>query len=221
MHPGRILSRRRAVAALSLGAAGVLLPRLAADAAEGQLETASVRLVQDPSACVAPEYVVEDLLRDEGFVDIGYVPVASDADDQKMLNENKADFALDFALKFIAAIDAGDPLTVLCGVHLGCFELFAKESIRNRFVENFTSSAQIASYIMDLEYFGFPLDYLDTYTQHIAEVSAEDLHRMGHTYLHPEHSTILVEGDLSTFDKPLATLGKPQEIKLEDYANEP
>jgi hypothetical protein len=56
---------------------------LAAEAAEGQLETTRVRLVQDPSACVAPEYVVQDMLRDEGFIEIGYVPVASDADHQK------------------------------------------------------------------------------------------------------------------------------------------
>ncbi len=97
----------------------------------------------------------------------------------------------------------------------------AKEAIRNRFVENFTSSAQIASYIMNLEFFGFPPDYLDTYTRHIGQVSADDLRRMGNTYLHPERSTILIVGDLSTFDKPLATLGKPQEIKPVDYAQDP
>ncbi len=96
----------------------------------------------------------------------------------------------------------------------------AKESIRNRFVENFTSSAQIASYVMNLEFFGFPPDYLDTYTDHIAQVSREDLHRMGQTYLHPERFSILVMGDLSTFDKPISTLGKPQEIKLPDYSQE-
>jgi zinc protease len=96
----------------------------------------------------------------------------------------------------------------------------AKESIRNRFVENFTSSAQIAEYVMNLEFFGFPPDYLDTYTQHIAQVSQEDLHRMGQSYVHPEHFTILLMGDLSTFDKPVATLGKPQEIKIPDYSQE-
>src|SRR5262249_34847549 len=53
----------------------------------------------------------------------------------------------------------------------------AKEAIRNRFVENFTSSAQIAAYVMNLEFFGFPPDYLDTYPQHIADVSASDLKR--------------------------------------------
>jgi zinc protease len=97
----------------------------------------------------------------------------------------------------------------------------AKESIRNRFVENFTSSAQIASYVMNLEYFGFPPDYLDTYTQHIGQVSVEDLRRMGSTYLHPDHATILIMGDLSTFEKPVSTLGKPQEIKVIDYAQDP
>jgi NitT/TauT family transport system substrate-binding protein len=126
-----MLSRRRVVGALSLAGTGALVPSFAAAPAEDRLETTSVRLVQDPSTCVAPEYVVDDLLRDEGFTEIGYAEVATDADDQKMLNENKADFALDFALKFVMAIDAGDPLTVLCGVHLGCFELFARDSIRN------------------------------------------------------------------------------------------
>jgi len=96
----------------------------------------------------------------------------------------------------------------------------AKESIRNRFVENFTSSAQIAAYRINLDYFGFPSDYLDTYTQNIAEVSAEDLGRVGRRYIHPEHQTMLVMGDLSTFDKPISTLGKPQEIKLIDYSQE-
>jgi len=96
----------------------------------------------------------------------------------------------------------------------------AKESIRNRFVENFTSSAQIAAYMMNLEYFGFPKDYLDTYTQKIGEIDAAALRRMGQTYMHPERATILVMGDLSTFEKPLSTLGRPQEIKLIDYSQE-
>ncbi len=96
----------------------------------------------------------------------------------------------------------------------------AKEAIRNRFVENFTSSLQIASYVMNLEFFGFPEDYLDTYTQHIAQVSKENLRRVGQTYLHPEHFAILIMGDLSTFDKPMSTLGRPQEIKLPDYSQE-
>ena len=67
---------------------------------------------------------------------------------------------------------------------------------------------------------GFPADYLDTYTLKIGAVETADLQRVGRAYLHPERSTVLVMGDLSTFDKPLSTLGKPQEIKLIDYSQE-
>ena len=125
------LSRRRFVRALSLAGAAALLPSSAAITADGRLETTSVRLVQDPSSCLAPQYVAEELLRAEGFTEISYVEVASDALDQETIAVGKADFALDFALKFITAIDAGVPLTVLSGVHVGCFDLFANKTIRN------------------------------------------------------------------------------------------
>src|SRR4029077_10496282 len=101
-------TRRRFVRAFSLAGASVLLP--SAGFAEERLETTRVRLVQDPSSCLAPQYVAEELLRDQGFTDIRYVEVASDADDQKMIATGAADFALDFALKFITAIDADQPL---------------------------------------------------------------------------------------------------------------
>ncbi len=97
---------------------------------------------------------------------------------------------------------------------------WAKESIRNRFIENYTSSAQIAADIMNSEALGFPANYMDTYTAHIAQVSEQDLRRVAKKYLHPDLSAILIMGDLSTFDKPISTLGKPQEIKLIDYTND-
>ena len=50
-----------------------------------------MRLVQDPSSCLAPQYVAEELLRDEGFTEVEYVEVASDADDQKMIASGSAD----------------------------------------------------------------------------------------------------------------------------------
>jgi zinc protease len=97
----------------------------------------------------------------------------------------------------------------------------AQDAIRNRFVENFTSSSQIAAELMNNEYFGFPPDYLDTYPERIGRVTEADLRRVGKTYMHPDQSAILVVGDLSTFDKPISTLGSPKEIKLLDYSQEP
>src|SRR5262245_35233118 len=112
-------SRRCFIRGISLVGAAALLHASREIAVAGGLETTSVRLVQDPSSCLAPQYVAEELLRDQGFTDIRYVETASDADDQKMIASGAADFAMDFALKFITSIDAGDNLKVLGGIHVG------------------------------------------------------------------------------------------------------
>ena len=123
------LTRRGFVSGLSLATVGILAWPLAVPAKD-KLETTAVRLVQDQSTCLAPQYVAEDLLRTEGFTDISFVKVP-DALDQEMIARSKADFALDFALKYVTAIDAGEPITVLCGLHVGCFDLFVSDAIRN------------------------------------------------------------------------------------------
>jgi NitT/TauT family transport system substrate-binding protein len=72
-------TRRRFLTTLSLaGAAGLVRARLAL-AEEGEPEITSVRLHKSPSICNAPRYVAQELLRSEGFTDIRYVSVPSDA----------------------------------------------------------------------------------------------------------------------------------------------
>jgi len=73
---------------------------------------------------------------------------------------------------------------------------------------------------MNNEYFGFPADYLETYPQKIAHVSVADVQRVAKTYIQPTKATVLMVGDLSTFEKPISTLGKAQEIQLIDYTND-
>jgi NitT/TauT family transport system substrate-binding protein len=122
-------TRRGFLTALSLaGAAGLLrAPRLLA--AEGALETTTVRL-QSPRLCVAPLYVAEELLRAEGFTDIRYVEGPSDPTEP--LVRGKVDFSAIYASDFVRAIDAGEPIiTLLAGVMVGCFELFGNEGIRS------------------------------------------------------------------------------------------
>jgi NitT/TauT family transport system substrate-binding protein len=123
-------TRRRFLTALSaVGAAGfVRAPR--SRAAEGQPETTSVRLARDPGICLAPQYAAEELLRAEGLTDIRYLEAPSDADAAQMIARGDGDFTLNFASQFVAAIDRGAPITVLAGVHVGCFELFASNAIR-------------------------------------------------------------------------------------------
>jgi NitT/TauT family transport system substrate-binding protein len=72
--------------------------------------------------------VVEALLRAEGFADIRYVDAPPGA--TQPLAYGKVDFEQNYASNFVKGIDAGEPITLLSGVHVGCFELFAGNGIR-------------------------------------------------------------------------------------------
>jgi NitT/TauT family transport system substrate-binding protein len=98
-------------------------------AEEAPPETTSVRLGQYPSTCLAPLYILDDLLREEGFADVRYVPISDTLD--KSIARGEADFGQDFSGSIIVPIDTGTRLVMLAGVHPGCYELFARESIRS------------------------------------------------------------------------------------------
>ena len=75
-----IQTRRRFLTALSAAGAAGLIRTPRGLAGEERLETTSVRFMRTPSICDAPEFVVEELLRAEGFTDIRYVEVPSNAE---------------------------------------------------------------------------------------------------------------------------------------------
>jgi NitT/TauT family transport system substrate-binding protein len=122
-------TRRRFLASLSsAGAAGILrVPRSLA--AEGALETTTVRLPKISSICVAPQYVADELLRAEGFTDIRYVPTAINAPEG--IARGEIDFGSNFAPVLIVGLDRGIPITALGPVHVGCFEVFGNEGIHS------------------------------------------------------------------------------------------
>ena len=123
-------TRRRFLSALSLaGTAGLLCPP-AVFAAEGQLETTSVRLAKMPDMCMAPQLVAQELLRDEGFTDVQYIDTTNDqlAD---AVGTGKVDMSLSYVSQFLTKIDAGQPIVLVAGVMVGCIELFAQEGIRS------------------------------------------------------------------------------------------
>jgi NitT/TauT family transport system substrate-binding protein len=121
-------SRRRFLATTALAGATVLLRPPALAAAEGTLETTTVRIIKSNAICIAPQYIAQELLRAEGFTDIRFVEVAQD-NYWKALTEGKVDFGLSYASTQLTAIAAGAPITLLAGVMVGCFELFAREGI--------------------------------------------------------------------------------------------
>src|SRR5215472_14885087 len=125
-------TRRRFLTTLSLAAAARFVGAPAALAAEEPLETTAVRFVKIPGICNAPQYVAEEVLRAEGFTDISYVGlVAAGAPAVEAVARSNADFTVTFAAPLVIGIDGGAPVTVVSGVHIGCFELFGNESVHS------------------------------------------------------------------------------------------
>ena len=113
-------TRRRFLSTFAMGGAAGLLPGPSASAAEGTLETASVRFVKNPAICVAPQYYSQELLRTEGFSEISYVEATDANAVVETIARGRADFTLAFGVNHNQWIDGGAPIVVLAGVHVGC-----------------------------------------------------------------------------------------------------
>ena len=126
-----IQNRRRFLAALSSAGAASLLGTPMSFAQEAPPETTTIRIAKIPGICIAPQYVAEELLRAEGFTDIHYVATEAGVPAAQALARGELDFTANYAPALISPIDAGAPITILGGEHIGCFELFAREGIRS------------------------------------------------------------------------------------------
>ncbi|MER8523761.1 MULTISPECIES: ABC transporter substrate-binding protein [unclassified Mesorhizobium] len=127
----QIQNRRHFLAGAAAAGLARLLGRATSARAEPPPETTSIRLAKISGICIAPQYVAEELLRAEGFTDVRYVAAEAGVGQSEKIARGEVDFSLNFAAPLALAIDAGDPITVLAGVHPGCFELFGKENIRS------------------------------------------------------------------------------------------
>jgi NitT/TauT family transport system substrate-binding protein len=125
-----IRSRRDFLLSASLAAAAGVFGARTTLADEGPPETSTIRLGRIGSLCLAPEYAAEELLRAEGFSDVRYVDVGPGIATSKAIVRGEVDLSLNFAAPLVIPMAAGEPITVVAGVHPGCFELFANERIR-------------------------------------------------------------------------------------------
>jgi NitT/TauT family transport system substrate-binding protein len=126
-----VQNRRRFLATLSSAGAAGLVGSPKSFAQEAPPETTTLRLAKINGICIAPQYVAEELLRAEGFTDIRYVPTDSGVPLSRALGRGEVDLSANYALAHVVAIDAGEPITIVGGEHLGCFELFASGGIRS------------------------------------------------------------------------------------------
>ena len=77
------------------------------------------------------QYVAEELLRGEGFTDVQYVRGPEvDLRLQSAWRPVRPTSAWHLSPPYIIQLDAGDPIVILAGVHVGCFELFGTDRVR-------------------------------------------------------------------------------------------
>jgi NitT/TauT family transport system substrate-binding protein len=122
-----IQTRRDFLASASLAAAASVVGARGLLADEGPLETSALRLDSRAPICEAPQYITEELLRAEGLTDVRYVRPSQGHD---AVARGELDFDFNSGPWLASQLAAGEPVTVLAGVHSGCFELIAQEPIR-------------------------------------------------------------------------------------------
>ena len=124
-------SRRQLVGGLTLaGTAGLFGMRPADVAAEPPPEITALRVLEIPALCWAPQYVAEELLQAEGFARVQYVKQEIGPKLFHRLGSGEAHLSMGIAGPLMMHIDAGDPIVILGGVHVGCYELFGTSRIR-------------------------------------------------------------------------------------------
>jgi NitT/TauT family transport system substrate-binding protein len=130
-HQSDRWSRRKFLSTAAIAGTGAIFglrPEL--PAAEPPPEIMRIRIPQIPSTCRSPEWVAEELLRTEGFTDVQYIPVSGTQGVERTLASGETDIGGHFAAPVILRVEAGDPVVMLGGEHVGCFELLGSERIR-------------------------------------------------------------------------------------------
>jgi NitT/TauT family transport system substrate-binding protein len=124
-----IQSRRHFLSTLSAAGAAGFIDARSSLAAEGPPETTTIRLRKSKVICFAPLYLLETLLRGEGFTDIQY-PAVEVGQSVRWVERGDLDFDVHFAGAVVYSLASGSQIMALGGLHAGCYELFAREPIR-------------------------------------------------------------------------------------------
>jgi NitT/TauT family transport system substrate-binding protein len=120
----RVASSSTAAALFSARVAPAV-PALSTDATK-------VRIIESGEICTGtPLIVAADLLRSEPGVKVDVMKKATGVEGFKAVAAGEADVTISAVPSLLVRIDAGDPLLLMGGVHVGCFELFGNDKIRS------------------------------------------------------------------------------------------
>ncbi len=194
-------NRRRFLATLSSGGVAGLIGGSNSFAQEAPPETTTIRLAKNQSLCIAPQYVAEDLLRAEGFTTVRHLVTDGGAGQSRMLAQGEIDVTLHFSPLLLIPIDAGEKITIIAGVHVGCFELFANDRIH--------TIADLKGKTVGVPDLGAsPHVFLSTMAAHVGLDPAKDLNWITSPTIPPKE--LFAEGKIDAF---LGFPPDPQELR--------
>jgi NitT/TauT family transport system substrate-binding protein len=194
-------SRRRFLATLSSAGGAGLIGGSNSFAQEAPPETTTIRLAKNQSLCIAPQYVAEDLLRAEGFTTVRHLVTDGGAGQSRMLAQGEIDVTLHFSPLLLIPIDAGEKITIIAGVHVGCFELFANDRIH--------TIADLKGKTVGVPDLGAsPHVFLSTMAAHVGLDPAKDLNWITSPTIPPKE--LFAEGKIDAF---LGFPPDPQELR--------
>ena len=194
-------NRRRFLATLTAASTAGLIGPPSSKAQDGRLETTSIRIAKIAGICVVPTYIADELLRAEGFTDIRYVETVAGTPSALATASGEIDFTTNFSPPLIVAIDAGEPITIVGGVHVGCFELFAREGIRS--IPDLKGKTVGVQGVGSSQYM-----FLSGMASHIGLQAAKDIHWV--TSSSPKPMELFAEGKIDAF---LGLPPEPQELR--------
>lgn len=84
-----------------------------------------------------------------------------------------------------------------------------KNYLEGVFPASVQSAHDLAARIQEMELYSLPTDYFDSYREHIAAVTAEDIARVAFKYLDPERTAIVIVGRADAIDEALRELEHP------------
>ncbi|MHB1020993.1 MAG: M16 family metallopeptidase [Acidobacteriaceae bacterium] len=90
----------------------------------------------------------------------------------------------------------------------------AKDELLNSFIFHYDSPDKILREQANLEFYGYPADFLSKYRDAIEKVTAADVSRVANKYVDPAKLAILVVGNKAQLGTPLTTLGPVTNIDI-------
>ncbi len=90
----------------------------------------------------------------------------------------------------------------------------AKDGILKGMAFDFDSTQKILTRMMNLEYYGYPRDYLQRYRAGIEKVTRADVAQVAKKYLTPGEFAVLVVGKQKAYEGPLSSLGAVTAIDI-------